>query len=68
MIKGDDAVALVAELIETFEDFLESKGIDIPNPDKAESEGPCLIYGDDYGNLSSDIEGVLTGWEVISMK
>lgn len=47
------------ELIEAFEDFLDEKGIDIPNDEKEESECPSTIYGTDYGDLQNRINEVL---------
>ena len=55
----------IMPIIDIFEDFLEEKGIDIPNEEKAESEGPCIIYGTDCGNLMDRIEAVLTSYGVI---
>ena len=49
----------LALIIETFEDFLEEKGIDIPNPERDEDPCGSLIYGTDYGNLSDRIEDLL---------
>ena len=45
--------------IDIFEDFLEDHGIDIPNEEKEQSEGPCIIYGTHYGELSDRIEHLL---------
>jgi hypothetical protein len=41
----------LAELIETVEDFLEEKGVLIPNDEKLGDGGESAIYGTDYGNL-----------------
>lgn len=41
------------------EDFLDEKGIDIPNPEKEQSDCPSTIYGTDYGILSDRIETLL---------
>lgn len=49
----------LACIIELFEDFLEEKGIDIPNPERDEDPCGSLIYGTDYGNLSDDLEHLL---------
>lgn len=56
----------LACIIELFEDFLEARGIDIPNEDKDQAvedgEDPdciSLIYGCDYGALESDLEDLL---------
>ena len=45
--------------IDIFEDFLEEKGIDIPNDEKDEDDDAAIIYGTDYGNLSDRIETLL---------
>lgn len=49
----------LALIIETFEDFLEEKGIDIPNPERDDDPCGSLIYGTDYGILSDRIESLL---------
>ena len=53
------ALTTVNSFIEAFEDFLEERGIDIPNEEKEQSEGPCIIYGTDYGDLYERIEHLL---------
>lgn len=63
--ESDNALLLISHLIETVEDFLNKRGIDIPNEEKAESDYPSLIYGSDYGELESEFEGVLLAWRVI---
>ena len=45
--------------IDVFEDFLEEKEIDIPNPEKERDDTECIIYGSDYGTLSDKIEAIL---------
>ena len=60
-----DAAEFVGQIIDGFEDFLEAKGIDIPNPEKAESEGQAIIYGTDYGELQSYIENSLINWGLL---
>ena len=55
----------IMPIIEVFEEFLEEKGIDIPNDEKEQSEGPCIIYGTDCGNLMDRIETILTEYGVI---
>ena len=54
---------LMCSIIETFEDFLEEKGIVIPNDEKEQSpDSASNIYGTDYGNLSDDIENILMAY------
>lgn len=49
----------LALIIEVFEDFLESRGIDIPNDERNEDPCASLIYGSDYGELESNLESLL---------
>lgn len=64
-VSKNDRAHFVGLLIDVFEDFLESKGIDIPNPDKTQSDNPAILYGMDYGEIQSGIEDVLREWNVI---
>lgn len=60
-----DLPELLGQIIDIFEDFLEEKGIDIPNPEKDERETEtAIIYGTDYGMLQSDIEETLISWGI----
>ena len=49
----------IAMLVDSFEEFLEEKGIDLENPERDEDPCGSLIYGTDYGILSDKIETVL---------
>lgn len=67
-----DRLETIADFIETFEEFLEERGIDVPNPEKADAvrdgsdpESISTIYGSDYGNLSDRIEELLTRYGVL---
>ncbi len=41
-----------ADIIEIFEEFLEERGIDVPNPEKAEDDEACsIVYGSDFAEL-----------------
>lgn len=53
-VKKSEAVDIVGNIIETFEEFLAEKGIEIPN-----EEGETGIYGVDYYNLEDAIMKVL---------
>ena len=66
MIRGEMIPEFIGQIIGIFEDFLESKGIDIPNEEKEQSgEGAAIIYGTDYGRLQSDLEEMMCNWSVI---
>lgn len=71
-LNQDNMQEFICDVIETFEDFLDAKGIELDNPEKQEAiddgedpESICNIYGTDYGNLASDIEASLKFWELI---
>lgn len=64
-LNWDSAPEFVGRIIDLFEDFLEEKGIDIPNEDKIQSENPAIIYGMDYGFLQSGIEDILINWDIL---
>lgn len=60
------------QIVECFEDFLNERGIEIENVEKAEAvadgEDPeciCNLYGTDYGNLTEDVASVLVNWGIL---
>ena len=54
---------MVGQIIDIFEDFLEEKGIEIPNEERKESgEDAAILYGTDYGNLENQINHLLQLW------
>jgi hypothetical protein len=52
----------VGQIIDIFEDFLEAKGVDIPNDEKEQDSDAAIIYGSDYGDLYQQIEELLVNW------
>lgn len=67
-VSSDEKAEFIGQLIDIFEDFLEEKGIDLPNEERDERDDPesaAIIYGTDYGILQSEIEETLKGWGVI---
>lgn len=58
-----DKLEMIGQLIDEVEDFLEEKGVDIRNEEK-ERDGAsyAIIYGSDYGRLSTAFEQILEGW------
>lgn len=66
MVKKEDIVEFVGQIIDIFEDFLEARGVDIPNTDKEQSgEDTAIIYGMDYGDLQSELEAMMLNWGII---
>lgn len=45
--------------IELFEDFLDRRGISVPNDEKEQDPDASTIYGTDYGELESNLEDLL---------
>lgn len=67
-VKRADVPEFLGQIIDTFEDFLEEKGIDIPNDEKDDCDDPesaAIIYGTDYGNLQSALEELMLGWGIV---
>ena len=58
-----DIAQFVGDIINIFEEFLEDKGIDIPNEEKDDDDYAAIIYGTDYGLIQTDIEALLEDWE-----
>ena len=59
-MSNSDRLETIGTFIDIFEDFLEEKGIDIPNDEKDQSpDTAAIIYGTDYGVLSDQIESLL---------
>jgi len=68
MIKPEDRPEFIGEIIDIFEDFLEERGITINNPEKHEDgddENAAIIYGSDYGELQTQLEGLMAGWGIL---
>ena len=59
MNTNENRLETISLFIEVFEDFLDEKGIDVPNDEKEQSDCPSTIYGTDYGILSDRIETLL---------
>lgn len=59
-IDESERLSIIAQYIELFEDFLDERGIDIPNDEKEQSpDSACTIYGTDFGELAGQIEYLL---------
>jgi len=68
VVDRNDLPDMLGQIIEVFEDFLEEKGIDVPNDEKAEADDPesaAIIYGTDYGWLQTELEKLLVNWNII---
>lgn len=63
---NSERLETIAQFIDIFDDFLDEKGVDIPNDER--DEDPCAsnIYGTDYGILSDRIESLLIRYGVLN--
>ena len=67
MMDNSERLETICEFIECFEDFLDEKGIVIPNDEKEQDpESASNIYGTDYGNLSDRIESLLIRYGILN--
>ena len=65
-VPTDEKAEFIGEIIDIFEDFLEEKGITIPNPEKDEDdeENAAIIYGSDYGIIQDALELMMRNWKI----
>ena len=66
-VSEDDRAEFIGEIVDIFEDFLEEKGITIPNPEKNEDddENQAIIYGSDYGYCQDRLEEMMRNWKIL---
>lgn len=68
-IPENDRAEFIGNIIDIFEDFLEDRGIAIPNPERdeadAEGENNAIIYGSHYGEISDRIDGMIRAWDLV---
>ena len=55
-------------LVDVFEDFLESKGIQIENPEKEGDEGEAILFGSDYDEIVQGLTDVMKSWVKITKR
>lgn len=51
-----ERLEMLGEFVEIVEDFLEARGIDIPNDEKEGDDDASMIYGSDYFELTDAFE------------
>ena len=66
-VDDDERCEFIGQIIDIFEDFLEEKGIEIPNPERPadDEENGAIIYGSDYGILQDDLEQMMRAWKIL---
>ena len=65
MIKQENRTEFLGQLIDVVEDWLEEKGIDIPNEEKDELNA-AIIYGADYDKLQSGFNSIMKSYHVFN--
>lgn len=66
-VQNGDRTEFLGQLIDTFEDFLEGKGITFPNSEREDSgEDAAIIYGSDYDWIQCGLEETLMRWGVLA--
>ena len=66
VMDNSERLETICEFIEAFEDFLDEKGIVIPNDEKEQDPNASNIYGTDYGILESRLESLLIRYGVLN--
>lgn len=61
----DDALELLGQIIDMFDDFLESKGVDLHNPDREGDDCAAVFYSDDYEHVRGELISMLEGWGIV---
>lgn len=73
VIKPEDLPEFIGQIIDTFEDFLDEKGVFIENSERDVDEeitgenNYAIIYGEDYSRIADDIQSILAGWGLIKI-
>ena len=65
MDPNSERLETICDFIEVFEEFLDEKGIVIPNDEKKQDPDASNIYGTDYGVLSDMLEPLLIRYGVL---
>lgn len=65
MIKQENRTEFLGQLIDVVEDWLEEKGIDIPNEERDELN-TAIIYGSDYDKLQNEFSLIMESYHVFA--
>jgi len=60
-----ELMKICMDIIETFEDFLDKRGIVIDNDEKEEDADASNIYGMDYAELEEGVSDILDAYGLI---
>ena len=54
----------IGQLIDIFEDFLEERGVMLPNDEREQDEDAAIIYGTDYDQLQTELIDTMRNWGI----
>lgn len=61
-ITQEEEAELVGQIVDIFEDFLESKGVNVENEERDGEEIAAIIYGADYDAIADGISSIVETW------
>lgn len=75
MVRTEERVELLSQIVECFEDFLEERGIEVPTSQEEKrredpdwEENDAVIYGMDFGELMESVADVLVSWKLLEVE
>ena len=54
----------IGQIIDIFEDFLEERGVTLPNDEREQDEDAAIIYGTDYDQLQTELIDTMWNWGI----
>jgi hypothetical protein len=54
----------IGQIIDIFEDFLEERGVTLPNDEREQDEDAAIIYGTDYSQLQTELIDTMRNWGI----
>ena len=70
-VSDNDKAEFIGQIIDTFEDFLDEKGIKIPNEERdhddyTDPDTYANIYGSDYDMIANALTEIMERWHIIA--
>ena len=66
-IGQNDKAEFLGQIIDIFEDFLEERGIELPNEEREQDpDNAAIIYGSDYDQLQEELEVMMVEWDLMT--
>lgn len=73
MVTKENSTEFIGQVIDILEDFLDEKGIIIPNAERdmnsnLRPEESANIYGSDYGFMQDELKNLFISWKVLEVE